>query len=91
MTQLTIPFDFPDQRQRVRSRLAQSILAFLRSRLDADGLFHAADLHQWVAREAQAAPGSADRILWLLRADGLVRYAVINRAASLYRIEEVRQ
>lgn len=42
-----------------------------------------------LARGVQCAPASADRILRQLRAQGFVAYTVVDRAASLYRIDSV--
>lgn len=80
----------PGELARVTSAIAQAILGFLRARLN-NGMpeFHAEELRQWVKASLQTAPASADRVLRDLRAAGRVRYVVINRRASLYRIEHV--
>ena len=68
--------------ERVTSKLAQAILRFVESRQQ----WHAEELHDYVRREAQAAPASADRVLRALRQDGHVNYRVVNRRQSLYEV-----
>lgn len=72
---------------RVSGRIAEAIVAFCRARVGET--FHADDLRRYVAAEVQVAPGSADRILRLLRQSGRVSYRVEDRARSLYVVEAV--
>lgn len=74
---------------RVTSLQAQSILRFCRMRLNTDPEFHADELRKYVAANVASAPGSPDRILRALRQAGKLHYVVVNRRASLYRVETV--
>lgn len=71
--------------KRVRARIGDAILRFIRGRL-ASGKpqFTADELRAHVAQVHPSAPASADRILRALRQDGECAYTVINRRASLY-------
>jgi len=72
--------------ERVSSRIGAAILEFCRGR--SGETFHADELRQHVWRcVGSTAPGSADRILRDLRQRGLVRYVVVSRRDSLYRVE----
>lgn len=77
------------QLERVAARIGDAILTFVRRlRAFETTTFHADDLREFVMRAVgRTAPGSADRVLRDLRARGLVRYQVINRRESLYRLE----
>ncbi len=76
--------------RRVRTAIAGSILEFLEERLRTGRVrFHAEDLHVHVARQTQRAPGSADRVLRLLRADGFCVYTLVSRSQSLYEVVSV--
>ncbi len=90
---MTVPtlFDLEQQPQleHVSGAIAQLILGFVRGRLRSGQTeFHASELHEHIARHTEgfSAPASADRILRDLRRKGLVRYVVVNRRASLYRV-----
>lgn len=77
----------PAQLQRVTGMIAHSILTFVRYRLTSGRPeFHADELRAHVAQQLPSAPASADRILRALRRAGKVRYTVVNRAKSLYRL-----
>jgi hypothetical protein len=73
---------------RVRERIADVVLAFLRERVGQQ--FYVSELTAYVTERRGGAPGSPDRILRLLRQGGECRYAVVDRGASLYRVEWVR-
>lgn len=68
----------------VSERIAGRILGFCASRVGKE--FHADDLRQHVG---DCAPGSADRVLRLLRQTERLDYVVLNRRKSLYRVEWV--
>lgn len=82
-------FDFDEQQEnleRVSSRIAWAIIRFCREHRH----FHADDLRAAVTRATGvAAPGSADRILRLLRQRGVIDYVVTNRRESLYSVTRV--
>jgi hypothetical protein len=78
--------DFPEERRRVASMIAASVLEFLSSHR----FFHADELRQFVAQRHPTAPASADRILRDLRQRGLIGYRVVNRRQSMYEVEFVR-
>jgi hypothetical protein len=72
---------------RVSGRIAESVLLFLRRRQKQT--FRAADLAAFVMADSGGAPASADRVLRQLRAQGHVDVEVVDRAASLYRVNHV--
>jgi hypothetical protein len=82
-------FDRLEQKQqleRVSSKLAGLILEFCEQHTT----FHMNELVAFVvARIPNTAPGSCDRILRQLRAEGRIAYEVTNRRASLYRVHYV--
>lgn len=78
------------QLERVTSRIGMLILAFARDRLRSQSpTFHMAELADFVGRDFVAAPDSAGRILRHLRAQGAVRYQLVSRRRSEYRIDHV--
>lgn len=68
----------------VASRIGGAIIEFMRLR---DGEeFFADDLRQFVEGQVgRTAPGSADRILRMLRQQNRVAYSVVDRSRSLYQ------
>jgi hypothetical protein len=72
------------QLARVRSRIAALVLAFCTP----GRTFRMEELTRHVlAGEPGTAPDSPSRILRALKLEGLVRYRVLNRRGSLYRVE----
>lgn len=72
----------------VGARLRDAILSFCRDHLGRQ--FHADDLRQHVHDAVGAcAPGSADRVLRMLRKHGAIDYTCVSRTASLYRVDAV--
>lgn len=88
MTQLGLALQDPEL-ERVSGRIAATVTAFLRERLSTDPVFSSAELHRYVEARHPGAPASSDRILRLLRAERRVRYELVSRPASLYRVEGV--
>lgn len=80
-----------DNLARVRARLSDAVLTFCASRLLLCPTFRMTELQEYVAGEVAGAPASPDRVLRLLRAEGLLRYEVIDRRGSLYRILSVKE
>lgn len=83
-------FDGPHTRQgveleRVGGAIGDSVLAFCRARVGQE--FRMEQLREHVERDGHRAPDSAGRILRMLRQRGRVAYTVVNRSASLYRID----
>ena len=76
--------------ERVRGAIADAVVAFCRSRYATGREFHAQELRDYVARVNPTAPASADRILRDLRQRGLVRYVLVSRSKSLYRVESCK-
>lgn len=72
---------------RVRSRIARSIVAFCNRRQT----FHMEELLAYVEAETQVAPDSPGRILRDLRQQRLINYRVVNRRASLYEVLPVNE
>jgi len=65
-------------------RIASAVVDFVGSHLDRE--FTASDLRRFVmSRVDGTAPGSADRIMRMLRKDGVINYALVSRPKSLYR------
>lgn len=80
-----------EQVARVSGRIAPLVLEFCRRRMaSARRHFRASELRAFVESEQPVAPGSADRILRLLRRDGVVAYTVTNRRDSEYWLHGVR-
>lgn len=78
-----------EQLGRVGSRIGAAIYWWCRNRYEG-GLreFRAEELRRHVEVAAgSSAPGSADRILRQLRQQGHIRYSVVDRAKSTYRLE----
>ena len=73
---------------RVLNGIGATVMDFARGR-GAGAQFHADELRAFIAARHPTAPGSADRILRDLRQRGVLSYSVVNRRASLYRIERV--
>lgn len=71
---------------RVRSKIADLVLAFVAARLASDATFHGSDLVAYVCQFEKCSPSSPDRILRLLADEGRVKYRVLNRRQSLYRV-----
>lgn len=73
----------PTELKRVTSRIANAVLAFCHGKNE----FHAAALREHVDTKCGVtAPGSADRVLRSLRAQGLLDYKCISRRDSLYQL-----
>lgn len=53
--------------------------------------FHLQELNDYVAARVMCAPGSAYRIMAHLRQKGCLRYKVVSRSNSLYRIEPLEE
>ena len=74
---------------RVSDRISSALMGFARARVGKT--FRADDLRKFVALSCgAAAPGSADRILRLLRARGLIEYRCLSRSESLYVVDKVQ-
>ena len=77
----------PAHLERVGGVIADAILGFCAKRLVAGKPeFFSNELREHVSQISPVAPASADRILRALRRAGRVRYVVVNRAKSLYRL-----
>lgn len=73
--------------QRVRSRLADAVLAFCAKR-GVGSTFHLTDLLAHIRTQGDlGAPDSPSRILRDLRQRNLLAYTVVNRRASAYRLD----
>ena len=80
------------QRERVRRGIAPFILDWCRHRVNLNHpQFRMDELRAHIEGWGHRAPDSAGRILRLLRQEGAIKYSVVNRAQSLYRIEEVSE
>lgn len=75
------------QIERVAGKIGPAVLSFIVS-IGVGSQFHAQQLHDHVGRSV--APASADRILRLLRREGVIDYIVVDRRASLYRITAIQ-
>jgi len=71
---------------RVADRIGGMVADFITQR-GYGGTFRAKDLHDYVGNIT--APASADRILRLLRQQGILGYEVLNRSQSLYLVTRV--
>lgn len=76
------------EKERVCRSIAETVLTFLRERFVTQSkTFYSRELHDYVGHGV--APGSADRILRQLRADGRCKYCVVLRSDSLYEVTHV--
>lgn len=74
----------PRELKRVKDKLHDLVIDFVKA-LHTGQVFHMAQLEQHIQeRRPDVAPGSAGRILRLLRDEGLVEYDVVNRRRSAY-------
>lgn len=75
----------------VSERIADSIVAFCKTKLEGGGQFHADQLRKFVDSDVDGgcAPASADRVLRDLRQRGMLGYKVLNRRQSLYVVDFV--
>ena len=73
--------------RRVNDAIGASIVAFCRRRIGAR--FRMATLLECVMRGRKVAPDSPGRILRHLRQRGVVKYVVVDRRQSLYRVTSV--
>lgn len=72
--------------QRASSRVSKAIRQFCQNRVGQQ--FHADDLRAYVAIAAgPTAPGTADRVLRDMRQKKQIGYRVLNRRASLYKVD----
>ena len=78
-----------EQLNRVKNAIATHVIAFITEHEGKE--FYNADLHNYVAERSPIAPGSADRVLRDLKAKGAVRYVLVDRAKSLYRVPAAEQ
>lgn len=70
--------------RRVRTAIAKYVTDFIDEH---EGrTFSNAELHNYVAERSPIAPGSADRVLRSLKASGAVRYELVSRSRSMYRV-----
>jgi hypothetical protein len=79
-----------EQLERVSDKIGALVFGFCLDRLTTGRPeFHATDLREYVAAFIPTAPASADRILRHLRRKNAVRYVVVDRRKSLYRLVAV--
>lgn len=77
--------------ERVHLSIGAIVTEFCRERLrSSEPEFHMAELTSYVLARSMRAPASPDRILRQLRTEGAVKYEVVNRSQSLYRVTDVR-
>lgn len=79
-----------DNLDRVSARIGAAILEFYWLRTEAgQPEFHVEDLRRHVnATVGMTAPGSSDRVMRDLRQKGIIFYKLLNRAESLYLIQD---
>lgn len=76
--------------ERVSARIGALIVSFCRDRLATKRPdFHMHELTSWLALHVNTAPDSASRILRHLKAKNVVRYDLVSRRSSLYRVTKV--
>jgi hypothetical protein len=73
---------------RVRERIADVVLEFLRPRVGQE--FHGHELALYVMKRKGGSGGSPDRIMRLLREEGVCSVVCVSQPQSLYRVEWVR-
>lgn len=74
--------------ERVSSRIEKAIKSFCKSRVQTNNLFFMEQLRRYVAvyLDATVAPASPDRVLRNMRKRGIVKYEVVCRPKSLYKV-----
>jgi hypothetical protein len=79
-----------DNLDRVSARIAAAIIEFYHVRSESgERLFFVEELRRHViAQVGVIAPASPDRVMRLLRAEGVIHYTVVSRPESLYRIDD---
>lgn len=76
--------------ERVAQAIGSTILEYCK--LMVGGEFHGDDLRAYVKDKGiVCAPSSPDRILRQLKAAGLIRYTLVSRPKSLYRVDWVKE
>lgn len=75
--------------QRVKKKLDQHVLDFLAQRKADDGQFHSIDLVRYCMAQCHCSPESPARIMRALADAGKVRYTLLSRSDSLYRVDFV--
>jgi hypothetical protein len=100
MTQLDLTAwkaDNAEHLERVSGKIAAEVLHFCAGRVrsvgqpeNVLGAFHLEELTRWVRARIGIAPDSPGRILRMLRQAGQIRYEVLNRRKSLYRVDWVQ-
>jgi hypothetical protein len=73
--------------ERVATKIDKIVHEFCSARVGLE--FTMAELHSYVNTRTTSAPDSAGRILRLLRREGKIRYSVVHRADSRYKVLEV--
>lgn len=73
---------------RVKKNIQYYVLEFCRQHLKK--IFLLSELEEYVRSYIQVTPGSAGRILRLLRKAGKVDYEIVRRSCSLYYIKDVK-
>lgn len=76
----------PRELRRVAGKIQDDVFEFCLRKVGKQ--FRMKELDDFVARRKGAAPGSAGRIMRLLKDEGFVKYRCINRRQSLYVIDE---
>jgi len=77
------------QLRRVRSKIARAIMRYFQNAAPGK-TFHLADLVWWIEwLEIPVSPDSPSRVMRDLRQRRIINYRVVNRAQSLYRVEEI--
>jgi len=83
------------QLERVRHKLAKTIMQFCRSCLlfrRTDGpTFHMDELVDYCKEQHKCSYDSPSRTLRQLREDGVVRYEVVDKSSSLYKVLGVEE
>jgi hypothetical protein len=74
--------------QHASSQIEAAIISFTRTRVQTNPIWLSAELHRYVNlyTSGASAPSSTDRILRKLRGEGKIRYEIINRSKSLYKV-----
>jgi hypothetical protein len=82
-----------DNLDRVSARIGLAIRGFYHYRRETgERLFFVEELRRYVIAEVGIiAPASPDRVMRLLRKQGVIHYTVVSRRESLYRIDDPPQ
>jgi hypothetical protein len=78
--------------KRVRRNIGGIVMQFCRTVWDGSREFYMSDLELYVSRnDLHSTPGSAGRILRMLRKEGQVDYVILRRSDAHYQLTSIKE